>query len=219
MKDRTMAGATRLFLTTLVGLLVGLLVAGGASCAPAVRAYRAPGPAIPPAATVAMVPLTNLTSVENAARLMTDQLVLEIGRLRLFQVQEPGVVLGALRKLRILTPDRISAEQMKSLAETVGTPFLLTGTVTQCVAGGEFVGQYPAAAVSLRLVDARDGYVLWAATQARAGNDRETVFGLGRVHTLEELSNQMARDLVRSMRDLTRPGRPLRNPRPVEPSS
>ena len=210
-----MAGTTRLLWTVLAGCLAANL----AGCAPAVRAYRAPGPAVPPAATVAMVPLTNLTGVENAARLLTDQLVLEIGRLHLFQVQDPGVVLGALRKLRILTPDRISSEQMKSLAETVGTPYLLTGTVTQCTVGGEFSGQFPSAAVSLRLVDARDGQVLWAATQARAGNDRETVFGLGRVHRLEELSNRLARDLVRSMRDLMRPGPPLQGPRPMEASS
>jgi TolB-like protein len=194
----------------------GTILAALAACAPAVRAFRAPGPSIAVGASLAFVPLTNLTEIEHAGRLFTDKLVVETGRLRLFAIQDPGVVLGALRRLRILTPDRISAEQMTSLAEAVGTTYLLTGTVTQCAEGGEYAGQFPAAALSLRLVDGRDGRVLWAATLARAGNDTETVFGLGRIRTLDELSRRMARDLVKSMEELARPGRPLRGLRRQE---
>ena len=88
--------------------------------------------------------------------------------------------------------------------------------MTQCVEGGAYAGQYPAAAVALRLIDGSSGQVVWASTLARAGNDSESLFGLGRVHTLEELSSRMARELVRSMRDVTRPGRPLRGFRKTE---
>lgn len=202
-------------------LAVVLSAAAAASlpgCAPSATAFRAPGRAVAPGTAVAFVPLTNLTEYENAGRLFTDKLIVETGRLRLFTVQDPGLVMGALRKLRILTPDRISSEQMKSLSEAVGTPYLLTGTVTQCVPGGAYAGQYPGAALSLRLVDGTSGVVLWAATLARAGNDSETIFGLGRVRTLEELSGHMARELVRSMADVTRPGRPLRRARSAEVS-
>ncbi len=183
-----------------------LLLAG---CGAGVRAFRAPGPGLPAGTTIAFLPLVNLTEQESAGRLVTDKLVVELGRTRQFTVQDPGIVIGELRRLRILTPDRMSASQMADLALATGTNYFLTGTVTQCRAGDGTPGSFPVAAVSLRLVDGTTGTVLWAATLARTGNDRETFFGLGRVRSLDLLAADMAHEMVGSMRDLLEPGRPL----------
>lgn len=189
-----------------MGTMLLLLVAG---CAGAPRTFRAPGPGVPAGSVVAFVPLVNLTENEAAPRLFTDKLLLELGRLRYFEVQDPGIVLGFLRELRILVPDRMSRDQMAKLAEQSGADLFLVGTVTECREGTETPAGVPVAGLNLRLVDAISGAVIWAGSLARTGTDRETFFGLGKIRNLDKLSATMARDLVGGLRGIDRSGPPL----------
>lgn len=189
--------------------IVGLVLLAAAGCGPGVRAFRAPGPGLAPGTTIAFLPLTNLTEHESAGRLVTDRLLVELGRTRRFTVQDPGIVIGELRRLRILTPDRMSSTQMADLALATGASHFLTGTVTLYREADSTPGSFPAAAFTLRLIDGTSATVLWAVSLARTGDDRETVFGLGRVRTGDRLVSDMAGEAVASMDALLEPGRPL----------
>jgi hypothetical protein len=197
---RRLASASRV---TSVALL---LLAG---CAGAPRTFRAPGPGIPVGSVVGFVPLVNLTENEAAPRLFTDKLLLELGRLRYFEVQDPGVILGYLRELRILVPDRMSREQMAKLAERSGAGYFLVGTITDCREDSETPAGTPVAGLNLRLINAASGAVMWAASIARTGTDRETFFGFGKIRNLDKLSASMAHDLVSGLRGIDRSGPPL----------
>lgn len=63
-------------------------------------------------------------------------------------------------------------------------------------AGGS--GQIPVVAVSLRILDASTGEIVWASNVARRGNDRETVFGIGRIHSLNNLAEETAAELAKA---------------------
>lgn len=178
-------------------------------CAAGPRTFRGPGPGVPVGSVVAVVPLVNLTDNETAPRLITEKLLLELGRLHHFQVQDPGIVLGYLRELRILVPDRMSREQMAELGSRSGAQYFLVGTIADCRSGENTPAGVPVAAVSLRLVHAASGTVAWAGSLARTGTDRETFFGLGKVRTLDRLSADIARDLVQGIRGIDRIGPPL----------
>lgn len=187
-------------------LLALIVLAGG--CASGPRSFRAPGPGIPSGTTIAFLQLRNLTENEEAGRLFTDKLLIELGRLRVFQIQDPGIVVGTLRQLRILTPDRMSADQMAALAATTGATYFLTGTVSLCEPGLDSPRQVPSAALSLWITDASSGSVIWAASLARTGDDSDTLFGLGRIRNLDQLAAGMAQDLVQEVLMLTEPGPP-----------
>lgn len=187
-----------------VVLILLILFLGG--CVPGPRSFRAPGPGLPPEASIAFLQLTNLSENEEATYLFTDKLLIELGRLQIFRVQDPGVVLGALRRLRILNPNRLSAEQMEALAAQIDAQYFLVGTITSCESRHDQAGRIPAAAITLRVTEASTGAVIWGASLARTGNDSESFFGVGRVRSLERLVEDMARDLAASMVELTEPG-------------
>jgi curli biogenesis system outer membrane secretion channel CsgG len=63
-------------------------------------------------------------------------------------------------------------------------------------AGG--TGQVPQIAVTLRIVDAATGQIVWAGNASRTGKDRETVFGMGRVDSLNTLAEMTAQELARA---------------------
>jgi len=57
-------------------------------------------------------------------------------------------------------------------------------------------GDVPQVSLSLRLLAVPGGEVLWSGVHNRDGEDRETVFGLGRVESLESLATQTVMELV-----------------------
>jgi hypothetical protein len=61
-------------------------------------------------------------------------------------------------------------------------------------------GEYPSVGVSLRLLDARDGRTAWSAMRVITGQDRESVFGMGRVRNLDQLTERLARELLAGFR-------------------
>lgn len=180
----------------------------GAGCAPGLRSFRASGPGVRPDQAIAILPLTNLTTGEAAPSVFTQKLLVELGRSGLFRIQDPGLVIGALRRLRVLDPDRMSAEQMAQLAAETGADFFLAGVISEFAEGEGRVRKLPTAALALRVIDATNGQIVWAASLAREGDDGETFFGLGRIRTADRLAESIAKDLTDEMRRLAMPGPP-----------
>ena len=77
-----------------------------------------------------------------------------------------------------------------------GTDALLIGSVLAFGYRDQDVGAIPEFSVTLRLIEPPGGKCLWSGTQARAGNDHVSVFGIGRIDNLERLANAAVRDLV-----------------------
>jgi hypothetical protein len=195
---------------TLLAIAGAVLLAG---CAPRATTFPRIGPVLPEGATIAFLPFVNLTEHEGANRFFEAPLLVELGRWTDFRVQDPGIVTGSLRTLRILTPDRMSAEQMTALSAATNATYFLAGVVTTYQEATS-ERDTPQAAASLRLVDPATGSVIWAASLARRGDDAETLFGLGRVRSLDQLVSVMARDLAKAMAEATRePLKPRRHRR------
>jgi len=192
---------------------LGVLLAGSSGCASHVASFPAVGPVLPDTTTIAFLPLLNLTEHEGADRGFEEPLLVELGRQTTFRVQDPGIVMGSLRTLRILTPDRMSAEQMAALSAATNAGYFLSGVVTTYLAAAS-ERDVPEAAASLRLVDARNGTVVWAASLARRGDDAESFFGIGRERSIDALVANMARDLAQAMAEATRePAKPRKHRR------
>jgi hypothetical protein len=62
-------------------------------------------------------------------------------------------------------------------------------------------GPVPSVGASLRLVQAASGRVWWAGVHFRSGEDKESVFGWGRVRSPERLVSELAAEMLRDFRD------------------
>ena len=85
---------------------------------------------------------------------------------------------------------------MDRFGSELGADALLIGSVLAFGYRDADVGAVPEFSVTLRLIETPGGKCLWSGTQARSGNDRESVFGIGRIDNLERLATAAVRDLV-----------------------
>jgi hypothetical protein len=118
---------------------------------------------------------------------------------------ETGRVEAALAKDPWMLTDRIPPDIVDSLGSSLGADGLLVGSVLSYGYRSEDGDQVPEVSLSLRLLQVPGGRVLWSAVHNRDGDDREMIFGIGRVTGLERLAEQTVREVMSTFPDV-RPG-------------
>ena len=196
MSPRSARLLVRRALPLAVLLGVAVLASGGA---PALR--RSVGGTVPddhPRA--ALVPFENLTGREQQGTLFSQVFFAQLVASGAFEMVEPGQVDEAMDSLGIRSGGSLTPAQIRALGDTLHAPYLLLGTVLESghVRSGEV--DLPAVGATLRLVEAASGRVLWAGVHFRSGEDRETVFGWGRVKSAEKLVSELASDMLGDFR-------------------
>lgn len=179
-------------------LALAALVALTASCA-----ARAPLQARPPSGPrplVALLPLENLSGTTEYGDRLTRIVWAELGASPQLEVLDPGEVDAALADARVRSTLTITREQVEKVARRTGARWLMAGTIIECGQVRTPDGEVPSLALSLRMIDGQTGRVRWTGLRTRSGEDRETVFGWGRVTNLERLAQETARELVADIR-------------------
>jgi hypothetical protein len=87
------------------------------------------------------------------------------------------------------------------MADTLHAPYLLFGSVLESDTFQNENQTVPSVGATLRLVEAATGSVRWAGVHFRAGDDRETLFGWGRVKTVERLIDDLAAEMLVDFRN------------------
>lgn len=176
-------------------LALAALAAGCAATAP--RPAPAPGAA---AAALVILPLENLSGRAEYGDRLTRILWTEVGASGRWDVVEPAEADAAIVEARVRTSLSMTRDQVQKIAERSGARWLLAGTIIECGTARTPDGEVPTVSLALRLVDGRTGRVRWTDMRSRSGEDRETLFGWGRVTNLERLAQETARDLVAAIR-------------------
>lgn len=183
-------GATALALTAV------LLMA----CGTTIKPYAGPGLARDGGTRMAILPFENLSKAPGAARTLEGMVLVELLRQAPVAIVDPGEVSAALSKERVRIATSMSREALAAVARDLGVDLVMMGTLhdydMQMGTGVGGSSQIPVLAATLRAVDARSGEIVWAANAARRGTDKETVFGIGRVHSLNTLAEEAAADLA-----------------------
>ena len=181
-----------------VHLLVFLLLAAG--CAKStLRPYTSSDFK---AGKMAILPFDNLSAAQGASKTMENLVLVEFLRLPIFTIVEPGEVSAALSEARVRLATSMPKETVIKLGKDLGVDLLMLGVVHEhelkrfSGAGGS--GEVPVVAVSVRILETRTGNIVWAANANRTGNDRESVFGIGRIQSINELAAETAVELARS---------------------
>jgi hypothetical protein len=184
-----------------IGILLGACSGGGT------RYAVDRGARLAPPVRIALLPLVNLSEDADGPEAVANMLWVELLRIPGVELVERGVVEAATRRARLLYTDRLSAEQMRQLADSLGTSYLMVGTVL----GYGFVRkgreEVPTVSLALRLLDTRSGKTLWAVCSTHRGDERESLFGIGRERTLEEVTQRTVRDALASFRKMLRGSR------------
>ncbi len=149
---------------------------------------------------VAMMPLENLSGRPEATEPVTRIFLGALGETRQCQTIEPGDVEGVFTVLRIRDATGLTSDRVPEVASRLGARYLLAGTLLEYGSVRSPDGDVPTVGVSLRLIDGKNARVVWSAMRVRSGEDRETMFGWGRVRSVDQLADRIARELLRDFR-------------------
>jgi len=180
--------------TALCLLLLALL-----SCAHPPRIYLRPQTDLSEFKRIAVLSFDNLSGEEDAGEKITEIFTVELLRMGSFSVAEPGRVKKAVMEKRIRTTRDMDIEAVRWLGESLEVDLILAGSVLDFSAEESAGKKVPMVTVISRLVQAESGVTVWTAYQSRQGDDKESLFGWGRITSLSELARLAVSEMLQSL--------------------
>ncbi len=179
-----------------------LLVLAALCTAGAPTARHSTGGTVPPGhPRAALVPFENLAGREEQSLIFTRIYFAQLAASGAFEMVDPTLVESAMDSLGIRSAGSMTPADQRALADTLHAPYLFVGSVLESGTIQTGAATVPAVGATLRLVEAATGRVLWAGVHFRSGEDRETVFGWGRVMSPERLVSELAADMLKDFRE------------------
>jgi TolB-like protein len=179
-------------------LLVPLLVACGG---PRVQTFLHPEADLGYYTTVGVIPFRSLASDRFAGEKFTTEFMTALHASQLFEVVDFGIFVNdVIKAIGARAPvDGLTGEQIRQIGEATGVQGIFEGNVShyELFAAGE--NRFPVITVEARLIDVATGTVVWSATMTEKGGPRAPFVGFGEIRTLGELSQKVARDLVKEL--------------------
>lgn len=151
---------------------------------------------------VAILPFDNLSDDQGAGKTMENLVLIEFLKNTSARFVDMGEVMAALLEKRIRLATSIPREVLIGLGQRLEVDYFVLGIVheytMQRMSGSGGSGEVPVVSISLRILDAQIGDIVWATSAARRGNDRETVFGIGRIDSIEQLAQMTAQKIAQN---------------------
>ena len=116
----------------------------------------------------AVLPFEPLTSDEYAGEKIRQLVITELLS-RGIDVVEPGEVTRALVELKIRSLGSIKTTDIQTLAKTLGVEALMMGSVEAYGISRGITVSYPEVSISLRLVEASSGNIIWSVCNTSGG--------------------------------------------------
>jgi len=189
-------------------VMLALAVAGCRESGPRASGYLAvPGPQ---RIRAAVIPFDSASlQFENAGQVIGQEVVTALMETGMFDVVDPGAVYQAMvdAGLRNANGYGMGPSGLERLQEKMGpVRIFVVGMVQEF--GEVRIGpaSYPSISINARVLDARNGSILWSGSVSRTGSDTEKFFGLGAVHSPGRLARGAVRELIGSVnrRELAR---------------
>ncbi|MDH5298054.1 MAG: hypothetical protein OEV91_03465 [Desulfobulbaceae bacterium] len=176
-------------------LLLLAIVAGGCGPRPPQLQQLAPMPQ-EPLCRIALLPFINESNYAQADLIVYKIFMSELANAANFDIAQEGDVRKTYRQLRIYPQQQPSFEQLRILADRLNAQMLITGTVheAQETSTGNF--NNPSLTISLQLIDARSGRILWNTYHTKKGDQYQKVMHFGMVSTLSGLAQRMSREVI-----------------------
>jgi TolB-like protein len=173
------------------------------ACAGGPRTYLNPEADMSFYQKVGVVPFINLTADRFAGENVTITFVTELLITEKFEVIERGEFDHTVRQVLSSTGGSSSSEmtaaQLKAVGEQAGVNGIIEGVVKEYEMIRVGQGTYPLISLSVKLVDAPTGRVVWESTYSTKGGPKLPIVGWGETHTLSQLAQKACRKVVRQL--------------------
>jgi TolB-like protein len=181
-------------------IILCLIVLTLCGCAVSPRAYVSGRLDAGTVKRVAILPFENLSGQQDAGRKIEHLFLVELMSAGGYLVAEPGEVDRVLMQNRIRATTRVPFSALKTIGEELNVEFILLGTVLEYRSYGAPGGEIPSVAIAARMTEVNSGDIVWSSHHSRKGDDSETVFGMGRVTSLEALAQNTVSGIVKTLK-------------------
>ncbi|MGE5692312.1 MAG: hypothetical protein ACM3YF_00860 [Candidatus Zixiibacteriota bacterium] len=147
-----------------------------------------------------VVNFTNLTADRFAGEKITSSFVTELLLQKKFEVVEPGEFERLVAEVRGSSSEErkdLGAEQIKLIGDRAGINGIIEGEVKEFQMTRIGAEDFPLISVSIRLVDAPTGQVVWMSSYTAKGGPKFPIFSFGETRTLGELAQKVCKKMVR----------------------
>jgi TolB-like protein len=184
--------------------------------APAPNSFASPALAGRRLERVVVLPFRNQTPRPGAGQTASELVTWCLHAAAPLAVVEAGEASRRLLASGWRTGAPVSEGEVRTLGAGLEVDAVLMGTVERWESGGMGGAQPPRVALTLRLLDAADGGILWAAQHERRGDETRLFYEAGNVRLVEELAARAAFEALQTLLDALREG--SRRPRREEGS-
>lgn len=146
---------------------------------------------------VCILPFETTGNDSVAPRVVQDLLTLRLLSTGDFEIVEPAAFRAAMRAERIRSFRGITPQEMKRLAERIGTPLFVKGTIyeyREVPLHGS--GKPPGIQLEMTLVDVESERVVWASHHGRRGDDYAGLFLRGVSSNAVALADRLISEIV-----------------------
>lgn len=187
------------------GVLCLIVLSG---CGPSIKPFAGRNLKGGEGVKMAILSFDNLSKTQGAGKSMENMVLTEFLKNSPVRIIDPGEVAAALSEERVRLATSIPKETVQALGKKLGVDLFMVGVVheyeMQMASGAGGSGQVPFIAITLRIIDAKTGDIVWAINAARSGSDRETVFGIGKIQSLNTLADDIAKQIATAFADSLR---------------
>ena len=149
-------------------------------------------PAVP---RIAILPMENLSTGEEGARVLQRLLEEAMGESSTFVLISPAKVDEAIMRGRVRQPILMDDEQRRRLSQSIDATYFVVGSLLNYeVYQDQYSGPIPMISCALQLQRAHDGKAIWSESLHAVGNDGEWLFALGVEHDITRLGRNLARE-------------------------
>lgn len=119
--------------------------------------------------TVAVLPLQNLSSTNEAAERVRDTFMSMLLATGAIYVVPPGEVARGMSRISRISPEGPSTEQIKQLSGILGVDGIITGVVREYGTVRSGAASANIVSISLKLTETESGMVVWSASATKGG--------------------------------------------------
>ena len=150
---------------------------------------------------VGVIPFNCLADDRAAGLRVSNVFFTELLQQNFAQVVEPGQFQASIREVRGGMPQDApwSTQELGKLAEKAGVQGVFVGTVNEYGIVQRGRDAVPVLSLEIHLVDAQTGRVVWSASKTARGSGGVPILGIGKVHTMGELTSGVCRELLNTL--------------------
>lgn len=143
---------------------------------------------------IAILPFRNFSETKEAGKIITAIISTELYKTGFFNIIEPGEINRVMTAYKIWDTNSMGTREFEIIRKELGADGIVTGLVHEYS-----ISANPKIGITARMINCRTGTILWICSISRSGSQNSTVFDIGRISNISELSIITISQIVQSI--------------------